>query len=446
MLFNDGPLLNLISGLGTQKDKLSHARFNFNYLTRFDLDAMYEGDWVAGTAIDAPCDDMTREWRIWNAGPRHTAEMASAERRLRVRQRVNQALKLARLYGGSAILLGTGDENPALPLIPESIKRGGLKYLHVLSRYEIFTEQLDRDPMSEFFGEPLMYSLARPNNGAILVHPSRIVRFLGQARLELSRTIDGWGLSTLQRMYDAIRNVSSTSNNLASLVYEAKVDVIKIPGLTENAQDPTYQANVLARFAIANMGKSIQSAVVLDKEEEWAHKTVTFGGLVEVLREFLQIAAGAADIPITRFLGTSAKGLNASGEEDTRNYYDALSSKQEIEIRPAMERLDEALIRSALGSRPDSVDYSWAPLWQMTAAQSAAIDLQIAQTAQIYAALGVLPPSAMRKGITARLIENNTYPGLQDAINSAGAEVPAPLIAPSAEVDTNAPKPIAAKP
>ena len=49
--------------------------------------------------------------------------------------------------------------------------------------------------------------------------------------------------------------------------------------------------------------------------------------------------AGAFDVPITRMFGQSSTGLGANGEENTRNYYDNVASRQKLEIKPAMSVL-----------------------------------------------------------------------------------------------------------
>ena len=47
--------------------------------------------------------------------------------------------------------------------------------------------------------------------------------------------------------------------------------------------------------------------------------------------------------------------MNATGDSDTRNYYDRLQSDQVMRLQPALARLDEVLIRNALG-RPAGGD------------------------------------------------------------------------------------------
>lgn len=52
---------------------------------------------------------------------------------------------------------------------------------------------------------------------------------------------------------------------------------------------------------------------------------------------------------------------------------DRLASDQNVKVRPIMTRLDEVLCRSVFGKRPDGLDYTWNPLWQMSEAEKAEI-------------------------------------------------------------------------
>ena len=80
-----------------------------------------------------------------------------------------------------------------------------------------------------------------------------------------------------------------------------------------------------------------------------------------MVRTVLQVAAGAADIPVTRLLGQSPAGLSATGESDTRNYYDMIAARQEVELRPRLERLDRLVLHSA-GVDPEALTFEFRPL------------------------------------------------------------------------------------
>jgi len=408
-------LTNLVAGLFTSKDKLASDRFALICRDKGQLDAAYRGDWIARKIIDVPPFDMTREWRAWQAEDDQIESLEAEEKRLDVRRKVNRALRLARLYGGSALVLGVGDGDPARPL--PAIGKGGLRYLHAMSRWEITAGELDRDVLSPTFMEPSYYQVSSSSKGTVRIHPSRVVRLIG-AELpdEQLQGVDGWGDSILQAVWDAVHHAGLTAQGIASLIHEAKVDVIKIPRLSESLSTEGYANRLVERFTLANTLKSINNTLVLDGEEEWDRKQTSFAQLPEVLDRYLQIAAGAADIPATRLLGQSPAGMNATGESDIRNYYDRIAAEQNVTLTPALGRLDEALIMSALGARPPEIHYEWTPLWGLSEIERADVALKRAQTTDIYARDKMLPPPVLAKIVPNQLTEDGVYPGIEAAM------------------------------
>ncbi len=159
----------------------------------------------------------------------------------------------------------------------------------------------------------------------------------------------------LQALYDAVHAVALTMAGATSLMHEAKVDVVTVPNLSEHLSSADTTAQLSARFAYAAAMKSINNLLLLGDGESWARQRVDFAGLPEMVRTFLQVAAGAADIPVTRLLGQSPAGLSATGESDTRNYYDMIAARQELDLRPQLERLDRLILASE-GHRPRCPD------------------------------------------------------------------------------------------
>jgi phage-related protein (TIGR01555 family) len=420
-------LTNLVAGLFTGKDKLAHDRFGLVPQDRGQLDAAYRGDWIARKVIDVPPFDMTREWRRWHADPAQIAAIEAEEARLDVQRKVARALRLARLYGGAALVLGAGDGDPAQPLPP--LGREALRYLHVMHRWEIVPGEIDRDVLSAGFGEPGWYQVASAASpgavgagaGGVRLHPSRVVRLSG-AELPDGPGADGWGDSVLQAVMDAIRQAGLATQGVATLIHEAKLDVIRIPQLTQNLAQADYAKRLVDRFTLANTMKGLVNALVIDKEEEWDRKQLSFAQLPEIMQQYLQIAAGAADIPATRLLGQAPAGLNATGEGDIRNYYDRIAAEQRVMLGPALRRLDDALILSALGTRPPEIRCEWAPLWQLGATEAATMAKTKAETSALYAASGLIPPEVLARAVRNQVVEDGTYPGIEAAYGKAGED------------------------
>jgi phage-related protein (TIGR01555 family) len=410
-------LENLVTGMGTDRDKLSFTMFAFNALNRAQLDAAYRGDWIARKVIDIPAFDATREWREWQAEKKDITLIEEAENKFFLLQKVKQALVKARLYGGSALVMGIDAGAPEKELKIDQVKKDGLKFVHAVSRYELTAGPIELDITSPYFGEPQYYQRQAIGKPMFKIHPSRVVRFLGAEVADIQTAgFDGWGDSILQVVSDAIRACGTVNNGIANMIDEAKLDVIKIPGLTDNITDLEYEGKLKARFGLAATAKSIYKMLLLDKEEEWQRITQAFTGLDDVMHMYLMIASGAADIPATRMLGQSPKGMNATGENDTRNYYDKVKTEQKTVMGPQLSRLDEVFIRSVFGTRPEELHYDWRSLWQLDETDSADVALKKAQAFKIDVDSGVIDPQVMRDARQNQLIEDGTYPGLEATI------------------------------
>jgi len=410
MIITDG-LQNLVSGIGTDKDKSSHYRYDFQSLPADQIGAMYRSGWLAKKLVNIIPADMTREWRTWQS--EQAEAIYQVEKQFRVQRLVCEALTWERAYGGAAILIGTGDPDPSQPLDVMKIRKDGIKYLTVLTRNQMQAEGLGDDIMSESFGKPEFYTVSN-----VKIHRSRFAIFDGSLLASEDRKANqGWGDSLLDSLGDAVKQADAACANASALMNEAKVDVIEVPDLADALSTPDGEDRLKRRFNLANMLKSAINMLLIGGGEKHTTKQVNFAGIPDMVRMAMQNASSGGDIPVTRLLAQSPAGLNATGDADTRNYYDKLKSDQSSYLTPAMWPLDQALVRHTLGDWPDGTAYEWNPLWQMTPAEKADIDNKNAQTDKIYADMGVFSEEAVQGAIRDKLIANNTYPTLDQHLN-----------------------------
>jgi phage-related protein (TIGR01555 family) len=420
-------LSNLVSNLGTDRDKASHSQYSVIPLTPQELTAAYRSSWMARKIIDIPPLDATREWRNWQADAKQIELIEEEEKRLGVRRKVMAAMVRARLYGGGALFIGTGERDTSQPLRPEAIKKGGIQFLVPLSKRVLTAGEIESDPLVEGFGLPRDYTINSGQRTALTVHPSRLVVFTGNPHPdadEVGGLERGWGDSVLQSILETLKQADSASANISSLLFEAKVDVIRIPGFMDGLADPEYENRVLNRLRLAMMAKGINGTLILDKEEEYDQKESSFAGLTDVMMSFVQLVAGASDIPVTRLLGQAPAGLNATGESDMRNYYDRIAAMQELSLGPSMHILDECLLHSAIGSRPDDIHYNWASLWQTSETERADVGNKTANTLKTLKDTGLFPDGALSQAGVAMLVETGTVPGLEAAMKDFEGELP----------------------
>lgn len=410
---------NLVANLGTGRDKAASGAYYMTRLTDEQLQTAYRSAWLPRKIVEIPAKDATRRWRNWQAENDQITAIEAEEKRLKLQQKVCEALIKARLYGGAGIYIGVkGDRDPSLPLDPDSLSKGGIEFLSVLPRRVLTAKDMQRDPALPGYGKPAMYQVSSGYGGMTEVHPSRIAAFIGNHLPDDDiggGRYDGWGDSVLQSSYDACKNADETLANVASLVYESKVDVLGVPGLADIMADPKSRELFVERAQLSAMLKGNNGMFLRDSEETYDSKSFGFANLDSVIDRFLQVTAGAADIPLTRLLGQSPGGMNSSGESDIRNYYDSVQSDQELQITPVLETLDKCLINSALGTRPKEVWYNWASLWQTTEKERVDNGKVIAETIRILGETQLIPADVLSPAAESALIEYAVLPGLEVA-------------------------------
>lgn len=419
-------LANSLSGLNTERDKAAHSYYAEPTVDLLELVNAYRGSWMARKIVDIPALDSCREWRAWQASQAQIEAIEAEEKRLNVRGKVLEARKKARLFGGAAVYADFGDD-ASQPLDLERIKKGGIRFLTVFTPRQLVPGEIETDPMSEFFGMPKEFTVVGGATGQARIHPSRLTTFIG-AELpdrDITSSAFGWGDSVLVSVMSAVKQAESASANINSLIFEANVDVVSIEGLAEILKMPGGEDKVRDLLKLNLDAKSNLRALVLDAKNTYARKAVSFASLPDLLDRFDQHAAGAADIPMTRFMGMSPGGLNSAGESDLRNYYDRVSAGQTLEMGPALTRLDEALIRSATGARDPAIHYDWNPLWQLSETEKATVFKTKADAARTIAGNGgtsepLMPIEALSDALVNELVEDGSLAGLETAIEEYG--------------------------
>jgi phage-related protein (TIGR01555 family) len=416
-------LVNLITGLGTTSDKTLGTQHYYVPLNPAELEAAFRSDWICRKCVSIPAQDATREWRAWQADKDSIEKIENEEKRLGIQRKTRDALIQARLYGGSVMIMGVKGDDPQSELDAESVGLGDLQFVHVLHRYEVNWGPIIRDVTSPWYGEPSWWSRSGAGNDVTLkIHPSRVVVFQGNPIVAFFSKIgqdEPWGDSVLQAVNDAVKAAGIVQSAITTMMTEASVDVIGVPGLTETVANKDYRDRLIQRFQLAQTSKSINNALILDKEEEWNRITHNFAGLIDILMGYMQIASGAADIPATRLLGQSPAGLNATGESDLKNYYDSVGDGQKNVIQPRISRLDDVLIVSATGKRDPSIFYIWTPLWQLDEVQKSDLFKKKAETYQLDASNWIGDPAVLQKAREQQLIDDGVYPNLEMLIEDS---------------------------
>lgn len=230
----------------------------------------------------------------------------------------------------------------------------------------------------------------------------------------------------LQTMAQDIANASGARSAATHLMQEANVDVVRTQGLLNRMDTPAGRDQLIAAAHMMKTMKSNFSMLMLDKEQEYSRNAFSFSGIKDIVEIQHALIAAASDIPITRLLGRSPAGMNATGESDMLNYFSMLTAIQESMLSPCMDGLDEAVIRSALGDRPLEIWYDWRKPDVLTEEQRVKHGEIRAKTFQTWASTGAVPEPVLGASARSVLTETGDLPGAEGAYlewDAAGNEL-----------------------
>ena len=119
-------------------------------------------------------------------------------------------------------------------------------------------------------------------------------------------------------------------------------------------------------------------------------------------------------IPQTILFGRSPSGENATGESDLENYYNFVEGIQKRMLKKNIRTLLKAVVQAGVYDRsiaePQTIKPTFKPLWSLSEAEQATVELSkaqraqaTAQTAQLYIDMQVLQPDEVRRAL-ARVI------------------------------------------
>lgn len=420
VMISDG-LQNVVANLGTSRDKSSHTVYVADNLTSEQLVNMYRSSWLAAAICDYPAEDATRKWRSWRAEADQITKIEAEENRLGLQHKVQEALIASRILGGSALYISAENQDPAQPLKPGD----KLNSLVLMGKDELTPGEVVRDISNPYYGKPEFYEINTDGKGSrVRVHASRFAIFTGRkvpgASVYASSGV--WGDSALQSTLSAIKSADTTVANIASLVFEANVDVMKVQGFADLLAQHQDEL-ILRRARLQAAMKGINGMLMIDAQDDYEKKSAAFSGLEALMARFFEWVSGAARIPVTRLFGRAVAALTGSGEGDERVYYDRIADIQSQGIEPAISLLDECIITQALGERPAEIYYEWAPLRQKSEAETADIFSKYANAARSLAGANageVVPMDALSDAMVNALTEAGVLPGLEGYVEKYG--------------------------
>lgn len=261
------------------------------------------------------------------------------------------AMNWARLFGGGAIIIENGD-NPEKPLTYQNAKNRPMNFI-ACHRWEL-TSPL-RYPESGFY---TFYGQR--------IHASRVKTLSGkEAPYPINMILQGWGMSEVEHIVQPLNIFLRTQNVVYDILKEAKVDVYRFKGFAAQLSSTKGTQQMLQRLNTSNRAKSTNNAIVMDMEDAYEQKQLSWSGLAEIWKENRIGLACNLRIPMAKLFGIGASGLS-SGEDDIENYCGMVESQVREEAKPLLYELLQVKSLSLFGDSYDLM-FKFFPMRTMTA-------------------------------------------------------------------------------
>lgn len=391
--------------------------YNNNYYARWQAFVrLYYTSWEAKKIVDIPINDAFRiKPDLVGVEEHDKVALLNACDKLQVFDKMRRAAIQERLLGGCALFLGVKEdqEDPAKPIDLKKVDKGDLQFLNVISVNQMQNPEYNTDPFSSNYDKPEFYSV----NG-VKVHVSRLVIFDGEPlfnyvtqRLMQSFRINpqGFGESALVPLWDAILRCVGTQQAAYQLINKASITLVKAEQLLNLEGTKAGDKAIAALEEMAEMVSIYRAAILKGKGVEVSESGASFGSVPELLMSYLQTLSAASDIPASRFLGQAPGGLNATGEGDLENYYNAIASYQEIRLDPKYEKIFDILGRSVLGKSKwegirSEFEIKFEPLWNLKGTEKAQVDQAVVTMLRDLKNDGIIPAEKVIEEINTQKI------------------------------------------
>lgn len=407
---------NVFTGLGSMThDKAAWGDFCADVVPTTKARELWRGDDIATRAVEDPVDEALREG--WDLQIRSDADedrdaveadelseyVAEKLEDLGFHDALERGMHFERAYGGGAIMLGVNDgaSDWTKPLNLEKVR--SLDWLTVLERDELMAHSWYESPREPKFRCPKLYQLNPYSSGGTvdakamtLVHESRFIVFPGVRVSNLQLNGDGWGDNIFTRIARALRSFGSTWGSVETLLNDFAQAVYKMKGLADIvAADRGDELKV--RMRAMELSRSTVRATMIDAEDEFERKQTPVNGLADLLDRVGSRLAAAVEMPVTRLLGISPGGLNATGAADIEFMDQRTRRLQRRRVIPAVEQVAKVVMRlpdSPLKGKaePDGWSVVPRPLRKPTELEGAQARKAQAETDAIYIDRQVVSP------------------------------------------------------
>ena len=360
-------------------------------------------DAMMRAGVETLAAEMTREWIDVNC-PNTDWQKSVVEElhTFKIRRLFRKAASMTGYFGCCRVFIDTGTRDPEelktpLVLSKTTFLPGSLRGFIPIDPALMFPGMYNAsDPVSPWFYKPMTwYALGRE------IHASRFLHFTQNEpeSILLKPVYNFGGIPQVQIALDYLVHFTGTREAAARLLKKFSLTVFKT-----NMQGVLYgedDSDIIRRLRYFARNRDNDGVELIDMEDEEILQINTpLSGTTDIVRQALEMLAAAFRQPVTKYIGISPGGMNATGESDMNNWYDYAAGQQVSVCDSPLDVVIKLLELNKLGNIDPELTYSWRPLKKTTEAEQANINKTKADTDAVYIMSGVLAPEESRKRVS----------------------------------------------
>lgn len=420
--FRKDGYINVLNKYGTSRDNSESYEFVAEpVIPDTSLTIQYEDNGLFAKIIDTPAEEAVKHGFDLGLKDDSINEFVEdALDALEWEEKAATAIKWARLYGGSIIVMLIDDGRG----LEEPVDWNNIRSIDELRVYERAVVQPDyaslysSDPMratrnrASKFAMPEYYYV-QSLYGSFTVHESRCLVFRNGILPErvTNPVYRFWGTPEYVRIKRAMKDALVAHGNGPKLLDRSVQPIYKMKNLASLLSAEGGDETVLKRLEIIDLARGILNSIAIDAEgEDYDFKSIPFSGVKDVIDTTCNMLSAVTNIPQTILFGRSPAGENSTGDSDFENYYNYIERIQKLMLKGNVRTLLDILFKAALanGEVPEEPKYKlkFNPLWSLSDTEQANVDkvkadieMVKAQTAQLYVQMQALDPSEVRTAL-----------------------------------------------
>ena len=374
----------------------------------YDLAEKYQYNGLFSKIIDRPAEEALKHGIEYNISDQTLADfLDDALDRLDWEEKATTAIRWARLFGGAVIVMLLDDGRG----LDEPVNWQDIRSVEELRVYERAIVQ--PDPNCYLTGKAEYFDISSTYGGFFRVHRSRCLVFKNGSLPEYAapQQYFYWGLPEYVRIRRDLSIALHTHQSAANMIDKSVQPVYKQRGLQSTLAGPDGDDKTLKRLLVLDASRGMMNSVAIDMDgEDYSFQTFQLSGASEILESTYSLLSAVTCIPQTILFGRSPSGENATGESDLENYYNFVEGIQKRMLKKNIRTLLKAVVQAGVydGSiaEPQTIKPTFKPLWSLSEAEQATVELSkaqraqaTAQTAQLYIDMQVLQPDEVRQAL-----------------------------------------------